>query len=233
MRENDYERYRREARAYNRRLMGNPSGCLLAGLERKEYERLLNPSGCGVMGQISIPKLHCFLPIYHGIKSEACPVGMEHMPGSSLPVGGPGTHTVLTVKRLVFPMEIPGKTACLGVGDIFRIRVLGETLRYRIDRVDTAAPALPLDFRIDPAMDYCTLLSLDFHGNSGQWILMRGVRRELFPLTARKRIRWLYHPPVLSMEERRFPADLRALAAETEPNGRIRIHFAGRSGTAF
>ena len=233
MRANDYDRYRREARAYNRRLIGNPPGGPLAGLEREEYERLLNPGGSGVMGQISIPKLHCCLPIYHGMQSEVCPDGMEHMPGSSLPVGGPGTHTVLSVNRSVFPIGITGKTACLSVGDVFRICVLGETLIYRIERVSTDDSAAPMEFRIDPAKDCCTLFSLHCRGDFGHWIRMHGVRRELFPLTEEKRIRWLYQPVFTSLEERRFPGGLRTWATDVGRNGEIWNRHVDGSGLAL
>ena len=127
-----------EARAYNKEMLGNID--LIDPFSQEDveidarYEGLLNVDGSGMMGYIRIPKINIELPIYHGTSEAVLQTGVGHFWGTSLPVGGESTHTVLTGHR-----GLPTKTLFtnmdkLEVGDIFYIKVLDETLAYQIDQ---------------------------------------------------------------------------------------------------
>ena len=125
-----------DARAYNKEMLGNID--LIDPFSQEDveidarYESLLNVDGSGMMGYIRIPKINVELPIYHGTSEAVLQAGVGHFWGTSLPVGGESTHTVLTGHR-----GLPTKTLFtnmdkLEVGDIFYIKVLDETLAYQI-----------------------------------------------------------------------------------------------------
>lgn len=94
------ERTLDQARAYNRTLTGRGSDRFeMTAAEKREYDSLLDVTGTGIMGYVDIPKINIKLPIYHGVDASVLQVAIGHIPGSSLPVGGRGTHTVISGHR--------------------------------------------------------------------------------------------------------------------------------------
>ena len=94
-----YEQMWEAARAYNSRLAEKEKPLLMSAQETAEYETLLDVSGSGIMGYIEIPEIKVSLPVYHGVDEGVLQVAVGHIPGTSLPVGGTGTHSVLSGHR--------------------------------------------------------------------------------------------------------------------------------------
>ena len=171
-----------DARAYNKEMLGNID--LIDPFSQEDveidarYEGLLNVDGSGMMGYIRIPKINVELPIYHGTSETVLQAGVGHFWGTSLPVGGESTHTVLTGHR-----GLPTKTLFtnmdkLEVGDIFYIKVLDETLAYQIDQILTVLPQETDSLSIEPGKDYATLVTCTPYGVNSHRLLVKAKRVE-------------------------------------------------------
>jgi len=165
------------ARAYNQTLLTKTDRFQFTSEEMAAYQKLLDVSG-GVMGILVIDKINVKLPIYHGTDEGVLQVGLGHLPGSSLPVGGVGTHTIITGHR-----GLPSSTLLIDLnkmaeGHTFVLYVLGETLTYQVDEIDTVEPQQVEELTIDPNMDYCTLVTCTPYGINTHRLLVRGHRIE-------------------------------------------------------
>ena len=140
-----------------------------------EYQGLIN-TGDGVMGTVRIPKISVALPIYHGTSDSALAAGSGHLYGTSLPVGGPSTHAVLTGHRGLVQAMMFTRLDELGVGDTFYIDVLGQELGYRVDRVTVIEPNDLSQFAIKPGEDRVTLMTCTPYGVNTHRLLVSGVR---------------------------------------------------------
>jgi sortase A len=140
------------------------------------YKDLLNLSGDGVMGSIEIPKIDVNLAIYHGTGSDVLERGVGHVEGTSLPVGGSGTHCVLAGHRGLPSAKLFTDLDELEVGDIFYIHVLDRTLAYQVDQIKTVLPEDTEDIAIEEGKDYVTLLTCTPYGVNTHRLLVRGVR---------------------------------------------------------
>ena len=172
------EQYRQlldQARAYNRRLTGTFG---LTDGQLEEYNRQLNVSGDGIMGYVEIPCIDCRLPIYHGTDEAVLQVAIGHIEWSSLPVGGPGTHSVISGHRGLPSAELLSHIDRLTVGDAFYIHVLGEKLRYRVDDIAVVLPDDTSRLRLVEGKDYVTLVTCTPYGINSHRLLVRGVRVE-------------------------------------------------------
>ncbi len=169
-----------DARAYNKEMLKNIN--LIDPFSQKNsevdkrYESLLNIDGSGMMGYIRIPKINIEIPIYHGLSEEVLQAGAGHMQGTSLPVGGKSTHSVLAAHR-----GIPTKTLFTNIdkvktGDIFYIKVLNETLAYQVDQIQTVLPEETDSLAIEPGEDYITLVTCTPYGVNTHRLLVRGTR---------------------------------------------------------
>ena len=123
------------------------------------YEDILDVSGTGMMGHVLIDKIHVGLPIYHGTSEANLQAGVGHLQGSSLPVGGVGTHAVLSAHSGVPGAELFSQLNKLEIGDRFKISVLNNTLIYEVDQIKVVSPEEIDDLYIDPEQDYCTLMT--------------------------------------------------------------------------
>ena len=144
----------------------------------REYFALLDV-GQGVMGILAIDKINVSLPIYHGIAEEDLQIGLGHMPGTSLPVGGRGTHSYIAGHRGLPSSKLLSNLDEMELGDIFSILVMGETLIYRIDDIITVLPEEITDLPIDSGQDYCTLVTCTPYGVNSHRLLVRGMRVEV------------------------------------------------------
>ena len=132
----DYEQMLKDARAYNTKLRKKGDArFIMTDEERKEYESLLSVDDSGIMGYIDIPKINVSLPIYHGTSEAVLQVAVGHIEGSSLPVGGKGTHCVVSGHRGLPSAKIFTDMDQLQEGDIAQITVLDEILTYEIDQI--------------------------------------------------------------------------------------------------
>lgn len=142
----------------------------------QDYERQLNPTGDGTMGYIEIPKINVQLPILHGTDSAALEQGVGHLLGSSLPVGGSSTHTILTGHSGMASKKMFTDLGQLIYGDVFYLHVLGETLAYQVDGIHTVLPHDTSYLQITPGEDNCTLVTCTPVGINTHRLLVCGHR---------------------------------------------------------
>ncbi|MDR1572259.1 MAG: class C sortase [Clostridiales Family XIII bacterium] len=166
------------ARAYNEALRANPSRYILSEEERAEYESLLRVSGTGAMGYLEIPSIRVRLPIYHGTGEEVLQAGIGHMEGTSLPVGGPGTHTAITGHRGLPSSLLLTDLDKMSIGDLFMITTLDEVLSYEADQILIVEPDELESLAIVEGMDYATLVTCTPYGINSHRLLVRGHRVE-------------------------------------------------------
>jgi len=165
------------AHEYNEALPKKDTRAEFTPADYEEYFALLD-TGEGVMGILTIDKISVNLPIYHGVAENALQVGLGHMPGTSLPVGGTGTHCYIAGHRGLPSSKLLSNLDKMEPDDIFSILVLGETLNYRIDEILTVLPEEITDLPINPREDYCTLVTCTPYGINSHRLLVRGKRVE-------------------------------------------------------
>jgi sortase A len=164
------------AQAYNDTHALQP--LILPESQEEEYENTLDVTGTGIMGYLVIPKIDVNLAIYHGTGDDVLQVGVGHLSGSSLPVGGRGTHCVLSGHRGIPSARLLTDLPKLEIGDEFSLVVLGKTLTYRVDQILTVLPTEGEALAIDPEQDLCTLVTCTPYGINSHRLLVRGVRVE-------------------------------------------------------
>jgi sortase A len=167
-----------EARAYNESLGTKANRYILSDEERAEYNSLLSVSGTGVMGYLEIPAIRVKLPIYHGTGENVLQVGIGHMEGTSLPVGGVGTHAVVTGHRGLPSSLLLTDLNKLTVGDLFMFTVLDELLTYEVDQIVIVEPHEIGAMDIAADMDYATLVTCTPYGINSHRLLVRGHRTD-------------------------------------------------------
>lgn len=166
------------ARRYNQALPEKENRYELTDGEREEYESLLNVSGNGIIGYIEIPLIGCSLPIYHGTGETVLQTAVGHIEGTSLPMGGVGTHSVLSGHRGLPSAKLFTDLDRLTEGDTFILQILDETLTYEVDQILIVEPDDLEALEIDPEMDYCTLVTCTPYGVNSHRLLVRGHRVE-------------------------------------------------------
>ncbi|MGN0993934.1 MAG: class C sortase [Butyricicoccus sp.] len=176
--DNTYELLWADAQAYNATLPGKVNRFVLTDEERARYESLLNVSGNGILGYIEIPSIKCSLPIYHGTDEGVLQIAVGHIEGSSLPVGGEGTHCVLSGHRGLPSAKLFTDLDQLDRGDTFLMRILDETLTYEVDQILIVEPHEIDALEIEPGQDYCTLITCTPYGINTHRLLVRGHRVE-------------------------------------------------------
>lgn len=173
-----YEQLWEDAKAYNETLVGKANRYELSEEEQEEYESLLNVSDSGVIGYIEIPSIDCYLPIYHGTNESALQRGVGHIEGTSLPVGGESTHSVLSSHRGLPSARLFTDLDQLKEGDLFILHILDETLTYEVDQIRIVEPNNLSDLEIVEGEDYCTLVTCTPYGVNSHRLLVRGHRVE-------------------------------------------------------
>lgn len=165
------------AQAYNQTLQtGVIPDLNLSSAETKTYDQTLDVTGTGIMAYVEIPKLNTTLPIYHGTADSVLQVAIGHIPGTSLPVGGKGTHAVISGHRGLPSAKLFTDIDRLVEGDTFMIQVLDETLTYEVDQILTVTPDDVSALAIDPEQDYVTLVTCTPYGVNTHRLLVRGHR---------------------------------------------------------
>ena len=174
----DYEKMWQEAVAYNEKLKDNSGRWTPTDEELEEYDQILNISDTGIMGYVEIPKINVSLPIYHGTDEVILQIAIGHIPGSSLPVGGKGTHCVISGHRGLPSAKLFTDLDQMEEGDLFMMRVLDETLTYEVDQIRIVQPEDLSDLEIDEDKDLCTLVTCTPYGINSHRLLVRGHRVE-------------------------------------------------------
>ena len=171
----DYEVFFEEAKNYNAQL--NELKFHLTDYHKlKGYKNILNVSGTGIMGYVSIAKLGVELPIYHGISAEVLNIACGHLEGTSLPIGGESTHCVLSAHRGLPHAKLFTELNKMEVGDTFTITVLNQTVTYQVDQIKVVLPNETSDIQIVEGEDLCTLLTCTPYGINSHRLLVRGTR---------------------------------------------------------
>lgn len=142
------------------------------------YDTILNINQDEIMGSLSIPKLGLNLAIYHGVGSDVLEKGCGHVEGTSLPIGGKSTHCVLAAHRGLPSAKLFTDLDQMEKGDLFYIRVLDETLAYKVDKISVVLPEETEELEIVPGEDYVTLLTCTPYGINSHRLLVRGKRTE-------------------------------------------------------
>ncbi len=174
----EQERMLREAETYNRALLLKPDRYIMSEQEKAEYHATLDITGTGIMGYIEIPAIKVSLPVYHGTNEAELQIAIGHIEGTSLPVGGPGTHCALSGHRGLPSAKLFTDIDKLKNGDTFLVQVMDRTLTYMVDQVRIVLPEEMQDLAIDPEKDYCTLVTCTPYGINTHRLLVRGVRIE-------------------------------------------------------
>ena len=174
----DFEEHFAKAEEYNRKL--NRISFPFVGYSEldDEYYSTLNVNGSGMMGYITIEKIKVQQPIYHGTSDKVLNSAVGHMEGSSLPVGGVNTHSVLSAHRGLPSAKLFTNLDKVEVGDIFTITILNQTITYQVDQVLIVLPNQIDDLYVEKGQDYCTLVTCTPYGINTHRMLVRGTRIE-------------------------------------------------------
>lgn len=186
MQPEDYTKEWEAAREFDSTLVqnniyGDVFGSDDVDMKDTDYWKVLNVAGDGVMGYLSIPKINIKLAIYHGTAEDVLQTGIGHMNGTSLPIGGESTHSVLAAHRGLPAARIFTDIDQLKQGDMFYIHVLDETMAYQVDQIldmvdkddhETLEEAL----QIQEGEDQVTLFTCTPYGVNSHRLLVRGTR---------------------------------------------------------
>lgn len=175
MKEEDYKRILDSARDYN---TTHPINWNFTEKDREEYNKELNFNNDGIMGYIEIPKIDVKLSIFHGTDESVLQTSIGHLEGTSLPVGGIGTHSVLSGHRGLPSARLFSDLDQLREGDTFTIHVLNETLTYEVDQIRVVLPTDLSTLVVNPEQDLVTLVTCTPYGINSHRLLVRGHRIE-------------------------------------------------------
>ena len=173
-----YEELWDAAQDYNQSLLHRPNDFLLSDEQQEIYKSLLDIGGNGIMGYIEIPMIDVMLPIYHGTKESVLQIAVGHLDWTSLPVGGAGSHCVLSGHRGLPSARLFTDLDKLKVGDVFMLHVLNEILTYEIDQILIVEPQDTDPLLIEPGKDLCTMITCTPYGINSHRMLVRGHRIE-------------------------------------------------------
>lgn len=187
MTEEDFTAAWEEAREYNQSFGENSIMTDVFGVDKAEditdtpYWKVLNVAGDGVMGYITIPKIHIKLSIYHGTADEVLETGVGHLNGTKLPVGGEGNHCVLSAHRGLPSAKLFTDIDQLKERDRFYLHILDEDMAYEVDRILPMVEkddfdALGEALKIEEGQDYVTLFTCTPYGVNSHRLLVRGHR---------------------------------------------------------
>ncbi len=174
----EYAGYIRAAEEYNRRLAETGIHWKRTEEELEEYISLLSFNKSGNMGYIDIPKINIKLPIYHGVSEDVLESSIGHLPETSLPVGGPGSHCVVSGHRGLPSAKLFSDLDVLTEGDVFTLSILNETYSYEVDQIRVVEPTNLAELKILPGEDLCTLVTCTPYGVNTHRLLVRGHRVE-------------------------------------------------------
>lgn len=145
------------------------------------YESTLNVSGDGIMGVVKIPSIRVNLPIYHGVEESTLQDAIGHIEGSSLPIGGPSTHTIVSGHRGLPSAKLFTDLDQLEVGDYFMFQVLDDTYTYQVDQIKIVEPNDFTYLQIEEGKDLATLQTCTPYGINTHRLLVRGHRVDNLP----------------------------------------------------
>ncbi|MGT2722379.1 class C sortase [Streptococcus porcinus] len=172
----DYEKILQRARQYNTQFEKSGMKWRLTEEERQDYNSQLAIDKTTNMGYISIPKINVKLPLYHGTSDKVLQTSIGHLEGSSLPIGGRSTHSILSGHRGLPSSRLFSDLDKLRVGDRWTVSILNETFTYEVDQIRTVEPDDLRDLQIVKGKDYQTLVTCTPYGINTHRLLVRGHR---------------------------------------------------------
>ena len=172
----DYDKIIEEAEAYNERLEETGFLWIMSEEEQAEYESLLNVDDSGIMGYIDVPKMNITLPIYHGTDETVLQIAIGHLAGTSLPIGGPTTHSVVSGHRGLPSARLFTDLDKMAEGDTWTVNVLDRTMTYEVDQIRIVDPTDLSNLQLEEGKDYCTLVTCTPYGVNTHRLLVRGHR---------------------------------------------------------
>lgn len=190
-----------DAVKYNKKLARRPWSLDLNDEEEKVYTHTLDVTDTGIMGYVDIPQYKIALPIYHGTDQGTLQIAIGHLEGTSLPVGGASTHCVISGHTGLPSARLFTDIDKMKIGDHFMLRVLGKTLTYEVDQIDTVLPDQLDDLRIEKGKDLCTLVTCTPYGINTHRLLVRGHRvpNDPAPGTAVKETPYLLYAAIAAV----------------------------------
>ncbi|MFQ8688742.1 MAG: class C sortase [Blautia sp.] len=177
----ELEQMRKKAEEYNENLLKDeiiidPFDQVKEKKVDGDYENTLDIDGNGVMGIVEIPEIHVKLPIYHGTSEEVLQKAIGHLEQTSFPVGGLGTHAVISGHRGLPSAKLFTDLDQVEKGDVFYLHVLEETLAYQVDQIRVVEPNQLEDLAIHAGEDHVTLVTCTPYGVNSHRLLVRGTR---------------------------------------------------------
>ena len=130
----------------------------------------------GAMAYVDIPQIGVYLPVQHGTGADTLEKSVGHVVGTSLPVGGENTHAVLSAHSGMASSKLFSDIDQLEKGDVFYIHVLGDTLAYEVDAINTVLPTDTSLLQIEEGKDLVTLVTCTPFGVNTHRLLVRGHR---------------------------------------------------------
>ena len=177
MTKDDFHKILEDARQYNHTITTNEFPRNQKDLDgNNEYQAAVNPSGDGMIGYLRIDSIRLRIPIFHTTKESVLQKAVGHIPTTSLPVGGVGTHAVLTGHRGLPSARLFTDLDKVKLGDVFYIYVLDEVLAYQVDQIVTVVPSEVNDLQIVPGKDYVSLVTCTPYGINTHRLIVRGSR---------------------------------------------------------
>lgn len=174
----DYSEIFAKADAYNKKIRNMSFPFMNHKNIADEYYDTLDINGDGMMGYITIEKIKVQLPIYHGTSDKVLNSAVGHVEGSTLPVGGKSTHSVLSAHRGLPSAKLFTNLDKVEVGDVFTVRILDRTVTYQVDQILIVLPHETDNLNIVQGEDYCTLVTCTPYGINTHRMLVRGTRIE-------------------------------------------------------
>ena len=144
----------------------------------KEYESMLN-IGNDILCYVEIPCINVYLPVYHGTSDEVLQKGAGHIEGSSIPIGGPSTHSVIAAHSGLSTAKMFTDLEKVTYGDVFYIHYLNKTISYKVDKITVVEPDDTSQLYIEKDKDYSTLLTCTPYGVNDRRLCVRGIRTEI------------------------------------------------------
>ena len=173
--EKEIEEKWRQANEYNEMLF-QAKGGIVEETEEKKYEELLNIHGTDIMGSLEIPKIQVELPIYHGTEDEVLSNGIGHLEGTSLPIGGENTHSVLTGHRGIPSSKLLVRLDEMKIGDLFFIHTYKEVMAYKVEDIMVVKPEDTAWMEIKGEKDLVSLVTCTPFGINSHRLIVTGHR---------------------------------------------------------
>ena len=213
MNESEVEKIWAEADKYNAALAPIQLHDIDEVIEDEDYNSLLYINQTGLMCHVEIPKINVNLPVYHGTSAEVLDIGVGHLQGSALPVGGIGTHCVVTGHSGVAGKKLFSDLDQLRIGDIFYIHILGKTLAYQVKEINIVLPHEAELLAPRPGEDLCTLITCTPYAVNTHRLLVTGSRipYEEAQIVEESIERQIAEEPVKSTWEEGYLKELRTL----------------------